>query len=74
MPAERGQRSGDSGISIAERISHQLRDIMGGKLPPGTQLVEVDLAAAYGASRNTIREVLHQLGRRPGHLRAPQGA
>ena len=36
MPAERGQRpSGDSGISIAERISHQLRDdIMGGKLPP----------------------------------------
>ena len=65
MPAERGQRpSGDSGISIAERISHQLRDdIMGGKLPPGTQLVEVDLAAAYGASRNTIREVLHQLGR-----------
>lgn len=65
MPAERGQRpSGDSGISIAERISHQLRDdIMGGKLPPGTQLVEVNLAAAYGASRNTIREVLHQLGR-----------
>ena len=41
MPAER-----DSGISIAERISHQLRDdIMEGKLPPGTQLVEVDLAA-----------------------------
>ncbi len=59
MPAER-----DSGISIAERISHQLRDdIMEGKLPPGTQLVEVDLAADYGASRNTIREVLHQLGR-----------
>lgn len=59
MPAER-----DSGLSIAERISHRLRDdIMGGKLPPGTQLVEVDLAAGYGASRNTIREVLHQLGR-----------
>ncbi|QKH35755.1 GntR family transcriptional regulator [Achromobacter pestifer] len=59
MPAER-----DSGISIAERINHQLRDdIMEGKLPPGTQLVEVDLAADYGASRNTIREVLHQLGR-----------
>ncbi|MGO4331382.1 GntR family transcriptional regulator [Cupriavidus sp. 2TAF22] len=59
MPAER-----ENGISIAERISHQLRDdIMGGKLPPGTQLVEVDLAALYGASRNTVREVLHQLGR-----------
>ncbi|AXA73817.1 GntR family transcriptional regulator [Achromobacter insolitus] len=59
MPAER-----DTGISIAERISHQLRDdIMEGKLPPGTQLVEVDLTADYGASRNTIREVLHQLGR-----------
>ena len=64
MPAERGQRpSGDSGISIAERISHQLRDdIMGGKLPPGAA-GRSRPAAAYGASRNTIREVLHQLGR-----------
>ncbi|MDM9559738.1 MULTISPECIES: GntR family transcriptional regulator [Bordetella] len=49
---------------IADRISRQLRDdIIGGRLPPGTQLVEVDLSAKYEASRNTIREVLHQLGR-----------
>jgi DNA-binding GntR family transcriptional regulator len=49
---------------LAERVSKLLRDeIIGGRLTPGTQLVEVDLAAKYQASRNTIREVLHQLGR-----------
>jgi len=50
-------------LPLAQRINHRLRDdIIDGKLPPGTQLVEVELAATYGASRNTIREVLHQLG------------
>ncbi|MBV7482316.1 GntR family transcriptional regulator [Bordetella sp. BOR01] len=53
-----------SATPIADRISRQLRDdIIGGRLPPGTQLVEVDLSSKYEASRNTIREVLHQLGR-----------
>lgn len=53
----------DGVVPLAEHIKRRLRDaIMRGKLPPGTQLIEVDLAASYGASRNTIREVLHQLG------------
>lgn len=55
---------GTPATPLAERVSKLLHDeIIGGHLPPGTQLVEVDLAAKYSASRNTIREVLHQLGR-----------
>lgn len=58
------QRTVSSPTPLADRIARQLRDeIIGGHLPPGTQLVEMDLSARYGASRNTIREVLHQLGR-----------
>ncbi|KAG8153699.1 GntR family transcriptional regulator [Burkholderia catarinensis] len=52
------------GQSVADRISHQLREhIISGKLPPGTSLIEMDLAAEYDTSRNSLREVLHQLGR-----------
>ncbi|MFP3567042.1 GntR family transcriptional regulator [Paraburkholderia sp. SIMBA_030] len=51
-------------LSVSDRISHQLREnIISGKLPPGTGLIEMDLAAEYSTSRNTLREVLHQLGR-----------
>jgi DNA-binding GntR family transcriptional regulator len=51
-------------MPLADRISQQLRtEIIGGRLAPGKQLVEVDLSARYGASRNTIREALRQLGR-----------
>lgn len=57
--------AGDSrAVSVADRIGDQLRDeIIGGRLAPGTQLVEVELSAKYLASRNTIREVLHKMGR-----------
>lgn len=57
-------RPATNAAPLAELIIKQLRDdIIEGRLAPGTQLVEVDLSAAYAASRNTIREVLHQLGR-----------
>ena len=50
--------------SIVDAIGHKLReDIIGGRLSPGEQLVEVELAEAYKASRNSIREVLHMLVR-----------
>ncbi|MFA5520363.1 MAG: GntR family transcriptional regulator [Castellaniella sp.] len=50
--------------SVVDIIGHQLReDIISGRLLPGTQLVETDLAQNYRASRNSIREVLHLLVR-----------
>src|SRR5690606_26704039 len=50
--------------SIVDAIGHKLReDIISGRLSPGEQLVEVELADAYKASRNSIREVLHMLVR-----------
>lgn len=58
------ERDKDNRRSVAERISDRLREqIISGKLRPGTALVEMDLAEAYDVSRNTLREVLHQLGR-----------
>jgi Transcriptional regulators len=51
-------------LSIVDEIGHRLREaIISGRLAPGEQLVEVDLAEAYNASRNSIREVLHLLVR-----------
>src|SRR5699024_8779231 len=52
------------GQSIVEVLGHRLRDaIINGRLLPGQQLVEADLVEAYQVSRNSIREVLHQLVR-----------
>lgn len=51
-------------LSIVDVIGYKLRnDIIEGKLAPGEQLIEVDLAQTYDASRNSIREVLHLLVR-----------
>lgn len=51
-------------LSLADQIALELRaDIIGGRLLPGMALVEVDLVKVYSASRNTIREALHRLGR-----------
>lgn len=52
-----------TGVSLADQIRLELRDdIIGGRLLPGMALIESELVAAYNASRNTIREALHQLG------------
>jgi len=50
-------------LSLADQITVELRaDIIGGRLVPGMALIENNLASAYNASRNTIREALHRLG------------
>jgi DNA-binding GntR family transcriptional regulator len=36
--------------------------LLAGRLPPGTQLKEVSLAALFGVSRERVRKVLHRLG------------
>ncbi|MGP0147018.1 GntR family transcriptional regulator [Pseudomonas oryzihabitans] len=47
----------------AQLLLEMREDIIGGRLLPGTALVEAELVKAYNASRNTIREALHQLDR-----------
>lgn len=50
-------------LSLADQVASELReDIIGGRLLSGMALVEADLVGRYNASRNTIREALHQLG------------
>ncbi|EHK71692.1 GntR family transcriptional regulator [Pseudomonas psychrotolerans L19] len=51
-------------LSLGAQLLLEMReDIIGGRLLPGTALVEAELVKAYSASRNTIREALHQLDR-----------
>ncbi|WP_144961144.1 GntR family transcriptional regulator [Pseudomonas oryzihabitans] len=51
-------------LSLGAQLLLEMReDIIGGRLLPGTALVEAELVKAYNASRNTIREALHQLDR-----------
>ena len=53
-----------SALSLGAQLLLEMReDIIGGRLLPGTALVEAELVKAYNASRNTIREALHQLDR-----------
>lgn len=58
-------KSKDAGeLSLSAQVANELReDIIGGRLVPGMALVESELVKGYNASRNTIREALHQLGR-----------
>lgn len=54
----------ENGLSLADQVAHELRDdIIGGRLLSGMPLVESDLVRSYNASRNTVREALHLLGR-----------
>jgi DNA-binding GntR family transcriptional regulator len=53
-----------NGLSLADQVAHELReDIIGGRLLSGMPLVESELVRGYNASRNTVREALHLLGR-----------
>ncbi len=45
----------------AEAFHAIRRDILGGRLVPGSKLVEADLAARLGVSRNPIREAIGRL-------------
>ena len=50
--------------SLAHQVAIELRkDIISGNLVAGMPLVESELVKAYSASRNTVREALHQLER-----------
>ncbi|MEO5699956.1 MAG: GntR family transcriptional regulator [Casimicrobiaceae bacterium] len=66
----------DSGETRSEQIRAALeRDILSGRLPPGTKLEEEALAEHYGASRTPVREALkHIASEGLVNLRPRQGA
>ena len=57
-------READSAAtSLTERVYRRLRtDIITGKIPGGTRLVETTLATELSVSRTPVREALHKLG------------
>lgn len=70
IPGMAGPLAGLAGLGVAirrqsttEQVAGALRDaILAGRLPPGTALREVALAAELGVSRNTVREAARLLG------------
>jgi len=55
------QQSGEAG-SLTDRVHRRLRkEIITGKIPGGTRLVESTLAAEMNVSRTPVREALHNL-------------
>jgi DNA-binding GntR family transcriptional regulator len=56
-----------------ESVSDRLRDeILGGRLPAGTRLVEMELADRFGVSRGPIRDALRDLARQGLALDLPR--
>src|SRR5699024_315239 len=52
----------DNGLAASDVVAGRLREeIISGIIVSGTSLVETDIAAQYGASRNTVREAMRQL-------------
>jgi DNA-binding GntR family transcriptional regulator len=48
--------------SLADVVAHQIRrEIVSGRLPPGTRLLEADLAEQMGTSRAPVRQALQRL-------------
>jgi len=51
-------------LPLAQVILEQLREeIISGRMPPGTSLVEAEIQSRFEVSRNTLREALHLLQR-----------
>jgi DNA-binding GntR family transcriptional regulator len=55
--------AGSDSLSVEERIYASITSaLLQGRLRPGAQLVERDLAAAFGCTRGALRKVLARLG------------
>jgi DNA-binding GntR family transcriptional regulator len=49
------------GATVAFIVERLREDILGGRLAPGSRLVECDLTARFGVSRGPVREALRRL-------------
>jgi DNA-binding GntR family transcriptional regulator len=57
------RRTENHSLSLTERVYRRLRkDIITGRIPGGTRMVESALAAKMAVSRTPVREALHKLG------------
>ncbi|MFM0207690.1 GntR family transcriptional regulator [Paraburkholderia sediminicola] len=69
---ERTERTADAPVTVGDQLLNRMaQDIFSGVLPPGTKIVEVDLAARYEVSRATLRETIARLEERRLVLRTP---
>ena len=58
QPAQDGAR-----LTTTEEVFRQLKaDVISMKIPPGTKISEVELAKAFGVSRQPVREAFMRLG------------
>lgn len=59
---------------MGDHVFERLRQaIVDGKLPPGSRIVESQLASASGISRTPVREAIHKLDRAGFLKKLPQG-
>lgn len=66
------ERTADAPVTVGDQLLNRMaQDIFSGALPPGTKIVEVDLAARYAVSRATLRETIARLEERRLLLRTP---
>lgn len=64
VPADDERRRVLQARQLWEDVARLLReDILDGTLPPGSRLVETDLAERFGVSRGPVREALRELER-----------
>ena len=75
MPSERNLDNTLQQMTLGDSLVSRLRqEILGGQIPPGTQLPQNELAERFGISRMPVRDALRELGNeglvslRPGRV------
>ena len=61
IAGSRGRAPPAHGATVAFIVERLREDILAGRLPPGSRLVECDLTSRFGVSRGPVREALRRL-------------